>query len=422
MNDSRLTYRMADHERRCAHRGALAALLALAALAPPSLSNAQEGTREDQSQGFVIRLVDELGMPVSGALVGTSASFDEEEPSGWKFYSDAAKQEHDVVSDTDGFARFETGRAYLKVLNLVAWHESLDLVGIANLSPGGPWEPTPVVVMKPACRIVGRLTSSELANLNRPLERTFVTLEWRGKRVFAYRSQADRFEFFVAPGKYALTATGEHLHQLEVTMDVPPHKAEIALDPIELRATRLALLRGKPAPELRDAVAWKNGPPLKLADLRGKVVLLDFWGWWCGPCIARMPELFDLHDKYADRGLAVVGIHRDAVGADDFERIDTAAKLDARLAETRSKSLWNGRDIPFPVAMFLAAPTPYGPNLEHQASFGVAADYGVTFYPTNILIDREGRVVKRFHMEKPEDRALLESMLDAPSKRPRAAQ
>ncbi|HEX7485861.1 MAG TPA: TlpA disulfide reductase family protein [Vicinamibacterales bacterium] len=54
-----------------------------------------------------------------------------------------------------------------------------------------------------------------------------------------------------------------------------------------------------------------NGKDLELADLKGKVVLLNFWATWCGPCRLEIPWLVDLQQKYRDKGLRVVGISVD---------------------------------------------------------------------------------------------------------------
>lgn len=51
-----------------------------------------------------------------------------------------------------------------------------------------------------------------------------------------------------------------------------------------------------------------NGKPVKLADLKGKVVLIDFWATWCRPCLQAMPHLQKLADKYKAQGLAVIGL------------------------------------------------------------------------------------------------------------------
>lgn len=69
-------------------------------------------------------------------------------------------------------------------------------------------------------------------------------------------------------------------------------------------------LEGKAPPAL-SVRGWVNtdGKELKLEDLKGKVVLIDFWGVWCGPCRASMPHLKELLEKHKAAGLVVVGIH-----------------------------------------------------------------------------------------------------------------
>ena len=71
-------------------------------------------------------------------------------------------------------------------------------------------------------------------------------------------------------------------------------------------------------------------------------------------------------------------------------------ELDKRLAQIR-KEKWSGRDVPYPTALVLGTPTPYGEATENKAQGAAAAAYGVIGYPTYILIDRAGRVVGQFN-------------------------
>ena len=72
---------------------------------------------------------------------------------------------------------------------------------------------------------------------------------------------------------------------------------------------------GAPVPAY--ATVALNGDSVSLAGLRGKVVLFNIWATWCHPCRAEIPELRELHARYKDRGLELVGVSVDADGSDD---------------------------------------------------------------------------------------------------------
>src|SRR5262249_5321100 len=118
------------------------------------------------------------------------------------------------------------------------------------------------------------------------------------------------------------------------------------------------------APEL-GAQAWVNSPPLTLASLRGKVVLLNFWASWCGPCVAELPQVQKAHELFAAKGLVVIGVHHNSVPAEEVRKFVQQ------------------QGLTFPVAL---------DNREGATCGG----YNVTRLPTVILIDRGGRMTQSF--------------------------
>jgi thiol-disulfide isomerase/thioredoxin len=74
---------------------------------------------------------------------------------------------------------------------------------------------------------------------------------------------------------------------------------------------------GQKAPELKAGDTWINSSPLKLEQLRGKVVLIDFWAWDCPFCAQAMPHVKELYDKYAKDGLVIIGVHTPRI---DYEK------------------------------------------------------------------------------------------------------
>ena len=63
-----------------------------------------------------------------------------------------------------------------------------------------------------------------------------------------------------------------------------------------------------------------TGEPIKLSDLRGSPVLLNFWATWCTPCRTEVPELAALHERYGPAGLQVIGVSTDHAGAEEQVR------------------------------------------------------------------------------------------------------
>jgi len=179
----------------------------------------------------------------------------------------------------------------------------------------------------------------------------------------------------------------------------------ILVDPPE----HLARLVGKTAPDFQKIKAWKNSKPLTLAKLRGRYVLLDFWGYWCGPCVRDVPALMAIAKAFPEDKLMVVGIHNDTVGS--------VKEMDEKLSRVREK-IWMGRDIRYPVAIDGGGDTKIE-GTDVSARGATTAAYGITSFPTAVLIGPDGKVLGRFHAPKLDDMiAGLEDVLGVRAKRP----
>ena len=119
------------------------------------------------------------------------------------------------------------------------------------------------------------------------------------------------------------------------------------------------------APELRKAGEWINTEaPLKLSDLKGRVILIDFWAFDCDPCKETVPHIEALYEKYSKEGLVVIGVHT--------PRLDYEHKV-SKLREAVQKL-----GIRYPVVM--------------DEKKKIWADYRCDLWPTQFVIDRQGMI------------------------------
>jgi thiol-disulfide isomerase/thioredoxin len=101
----------------------------------------------------------------------------------------------------------------------------------------------------------------------------------------------------------------------------------------------------KLAPELTKISGYINSEPITLGDLRGKVVLVDFWTYSCINCIRTIPYLNAWYEKYADDGLVIVGVHTPEFEFEkDYNNVKGAVErfgIDYPIAQDNEKQTWN---------------------------------------------------------------------------------
>lgn len=127
-----------------------------------------------------------------------------------------------------------------------------------------------------------------------------------------------------------------------------------------LRRPAPAVPAGAPAPRL--VLADLAGKRVDLAELRGRVVAVNFWASWCGPCRQELPDLVQVWREHHGRCFELLGV------AEESGRGDVAALA---------------RGLPYPVLI--------------DTDAGLLGPWGVQGYPNTVLIDPEGRVRQVFH-------------------------
>jgi len=139
---------------------------------------------------------------------------------------------------------------------------------------------------------------------------------------------------------------------------------------------------GQPAPDIR--LASPSGKEYSLSDLKGKVVLLDFWASWCGPCRRENPNVVEVYKKYNKKGFEVFSVSLDGVDSNTAARIGSQEQVNQMMQSSKQRwvdaiaqdgLLWK-----------------YHVSDLRKWEAAPAALYGVHSIPRTFLIDREGKI------------------------------
>ncbi|MEZ4804354.1 MAG: TlpA disulfide reductase family protein [Bacteroidia bacterium] len=167
------------------------------------------------------------------------------------------------------------------------------------------------------------------------------------------------FVLFNFTSEYEIPVVKSIMQRLEANEKASPYYADLKT----IYDNNKLLAEGEVAPDI--VLNQPNGKVLKLSDLKGKVVLIDFWASWCGPCRAEFPNVKRVYSKYKDQGFEIFGVSLDK---DSAAWVNSINALGLNWRHVSDLKYWS------------SAP---------------AKLYKVTGIPFTVLLDKEGRIIAK---------------------------
>jgi thiol-disulfide isomerase/thioredoxin len=341
---------------------------------------------------FFARVLDENGHPVKSAQVGFYLHRNLDATK-WEMTSPLLTDDHGKVALPSEFlfrdprgARSRRGQR--RVIALDASGQRLAVATIyANLK-----EPIVDLTLSTPCQLSGSFDRSALLSLGATGAIASVTLAMDNEPFASLIVSNDVYTVPTFPGTHQLRVSLADAMSVNLDVTIESGATAMQLDPIQFQPTSLLRLQGGPAPELTQIKGWLNGGPVTLEKLRGKVVILDFWAHWCGPCITSMPKLIELHDTFKGQDVVIIGVHEDSIP--DMKQF-------VQILDPHKDRNWNGRELPFLLALDGGGEQPLDGGITVRGA--TTAAYGITAFPTTILIDKRGRLQGRLRLHDVEE-------------------
>lgn len=187
-----------------------------------------------------------------------------------------------------------------------------------------------------------------------------------------FRAIDEQIKYLIDTGRKPSALAYYNNALVSVQKDFPDISLRIQIENNLKRKKKHYEILGEKAPELRDVAHWLPAKPAPLSGLGGKVVLLDFWATWCGPCFEAFPDLAKWHNDLGKEGLVILGVTRYYGQGENGDSVNKTEEIEFL------KQFKVDEGLPYTIAV-----------ADGQANQIV---YGAMSIPTTVLIDRKGVV------------------------------